>query len=214
MGGLAIDERIQRIRTAIGKGGPQDHHHACSLAQTVLQDTVGGGHVLVRTTAEALQSGAWQRTKAAAEAVVDLYEEGVLSNPTLRIAHEVEETFLDIAEVQAKEAEKATDAGRKAMLLGISAFLAGAVLEDAMRRLCDANGIPYDAQKTSLSKLQAALYQPSKNIEIISNGENKQITAWGETRNNADHGRFDQLTQTEVVMMIMGVRALLAKHLP
>ena len=73
-----------------------------------------------------------------------------------------------------------------------------------MRRLCDARSIPYDAQKTSLAKLQMALYQPSKQIEVISSGENKQITAWGETRNNADHGCFDKITHSEVIAMVLG----------
>ena len=63
----------------------------------------------------------------------------------------------------------------------------------------------YDAQRTSISKLQAVLFQPSKQIEVISASENKQITAWGDTRNKADHGRFSEITHTEVVAMVMGV---------
>src|SRR5262249_33739170 len=91
--------------------------------------------------------------------------------------------------------------------------LAGASLEDALRRLCDARGIKYDPQRTSISKLQAALFQPSKQIEVISSSENKQITVWGDTRNKADHGRFGDITHTEVVAMVLGVRAFIA-HLP
>lgn len=98
--------------------------------------------------------------------------------------------------------------------MAIAAFLAGASLEDALRRLCDAQGIAYDVGRTSISKLQLALYQPSKKIEAISVSENKQITAWGDTRNKADHGRFGEITHTEVVAMVLGVRAFLDKHLP
>lgn len=83
-----------------------------------------------------------------------------------------------------------------------------------MRRLCDAQEIAYDAGKTTISKLQTALYQPTKNVEIISASENKQIKSWGDTRNKADHGRFGDITHTEVVAMLMGVRAFLNKHLP
>jgi hypothetical protein len=131
----------------------------------------------------------------------------------LTIAREIEGDILDIAQTQAEAAETSKDAAHKQVHLGIAAFLAGASLEDALRRLCDARGIAYDAQRTAISKLQAALYQPAKQIEVISQSENKHITAWGDTRNKADHGRFDEITQTEVVAMIIGVRALVEKHL-
>ena len=52
-----------------------------------------------------------------------------------------------------------------------------------------------------------------KQIEMISLSENKHITAWGDTRNKADHGRFDEITSVEVVGMVTGVRALIEKHL-
>ena len=80
--------------------------------------------------------------------------------------------------------------------------------------MCDAENITYDLQKTTISTLQAGLYQPSKNMEVISRSENKQITAWAETRNNADHGRFSILTHTEVLTMVIGIRAFIDKHLP
>jgi hypothetical protein len=73
--------------------------------------------------------------------------------------------------------------------------------------------LAYDTQRSSIAKLQAALYQPSKQVEVISQSENKQITAWGDTRNKADHGRFSEITQTEIVVMIMGVRSFIDKHL-
>jgi hypothetical protein len=92
--------------------------------------------------------------------------------------------------------------------------LAGAALEDALRRLCDEHGVAYDPARATIAKLQAGLYQPSKNTEHISNSENKQITSWGDTRNKADHGKFSEITQTEVISIIMGVRAFVDKHLP
>jgi hypothetical protein len=58
------------------------------------------------------------------------------------------------------------------------------------------------------------LFQPSKQIEAISTSENKQITAWGDTRNKADHARFSEITHTEVVAMVIGVRAFIERHLP
>ncbi len=92
--------------------------------------------------------------------------------------------------------------------------MAGASREYSLRRLCDAHSITYEAGKATISKLQTALYQPAKHIEIISVSESKQIIAWGDTRNKADHGRFVEITQTEVLTMLMGIRAFIDKHLP
>ena len=163
---------------------------------------------------DALESADWIRAVGASKAVVALYDEGALTSPRLAIAREIEGDILNIAQAQAEAAETSKEAPQRQAQLGIAAFLAGASLEDPLRRLCDAGGFAYDPQRTSISKLQAALYQPSKQIEAISQSENKHITAWADTRNKADHGRFSEITQTEVVSMILGVRSFIEKHLP
>ena len=163
---------------------------------------------------EALKSGDWRNAVAASHSVITVYDEGGLRSPRLAIAHEIEGDILDIAQKQVAASERSADATHKQLQLAIAAFLAGAALEDVLRRLCDAHGIGYNPQRTTISNLQAALYQPSKQISVISGSENKQITAWGETRNNADHGRFGDITHTEVLTMVMGVRGFIDKHLP
>jgi hypothetical protein len=50
--------------------------------------------------------------------------------------------------------------------------------------------------------------------EVISGSENKQITAWGDTRNKADHGRFSEIIHSEVASMVIGVRGFINKYLP
>ena len=114
------------------------------------------------------------------------------------------------AQKQVEMSEGNTNATHKQLQFGIAAFLAGAALEDALRRLCDANGISYNP-RTSISKLREALYQP---LEVISRSDNTQITAWGDTRNTADHGRFSEITHSEVLSMVIGVRGFIDKHLP
>jgi hypothetical protein len=166
------------------------------------------------TIRQSMESGHSYRVAAAALAVVDLFDEGGLQSPRLTIAHEIEGGLLDIADAQVQAAEKASDATHKQVHLSVAAFLAGAALEDALRRICDANQITYDAQRTSIAKLQGALYQPSNQIEVISGSENKQITTWGDTRNKADHGKFSELTEYEVASMAMGVRGFIDRHLP
>jgi hypothetical protein len=211
----SIKTRVERVRR-LAHENAQTHefYEAASIAQSVIHDTVGGGHPLMRALEEAVKSSEWWKILGACKGVLALYDEGALPSPTLRIAHEIEGGVLDIAQTQAQAAETAMDVTAKQLGLAIAAFLAGAALEDALRRLCDANGLAYDSQRSTIAKLQAVLYQPAKNIEVISQSENKQITPWGDTRNKADHGKFSEITQTEVVTMIIGVRAFIDKHLP
>jgi hypothetical protein len=210
-----IKERIERIRhLARDDQSPVEFFEAASLAQSVIHDTVGGSHPLMASIKRAVDSQEWTRIVGVCKSVLVLYDQGALKSPRLTIAREIEADFLDIAQAQAQIAEQSKNDTQKQLHLGIAAFLAGASLEDALRRLCDENTLPYDPQRSSISKYQSCLYQPSKQIELISQSENKQITVWGDTRNKADHGKFDEITQTEVVTMIMGIRSFIDKHLP
>ena len=211
----SIKARIDKMRPLSAEGqGLQEYFDAANLAQTVLYDTVGGNHPLMANLTDALQKGDWQRSAAAARGVITLYDQGRLTSPRLAIAHEIEGDLLDIAQGQLQAAERSQDSAQKQVQLAIAAFLAGAALEDALRRIATARGLQFDAQRTSLSKLQTALYQPSNQIEVINSSENKQITTWGDTRNKADHGKFHEITQSEVMGMVVGVRGFLDRHLP
>jgi len=210
-----IQARIQRIRHLVSdRQGTTEFYEGASLAQSVVHDTIGGSHPVMTALDTALKAADWQRAQAAAKAVLALYDDGALTSPRLAIAHEIEGGLLDIARAEVESAERSTDPVQRQTYLAIATFLAGAALEDALRRLCDGRGLEYDPQRASISKLQAALFQPSKQIEIISVSENKQITAWGDTRNKADHGRLADLTYTEVLTLVLGVRSFIDKHLP
>lgn len=209
-----VRARIDRIRQLHDRAELDQFFEAASLAQSVVHDTVGGSHPIMAAIENAVVSGQRSRILGVCRTLITLHDQGALKNPRLTIAREIEGDFLDIAQAQAQAGELNKDLPQKQVQLGIAAFLAGGAIEDALRRLCDAHGVPYDAQRSSIAKLQTALYQPSKQIEIISQSENKQITAWGDTRNKADHGKFGEITHTEVVSMIMGVRSFIDKHLP
>ncbi len=206
---------IDHIRLLCGKDqGSNEYFEAAGLAQTILYDTVGGSHPMMAILSDALEKADWGRALAASRGVLKLFDEGGLTSPRLVIAHEIEGDLLDIAQSQMQAAEPAQDNSQKQVHLAIAAFLAGSALEDALRRLCNARSITYDVQHTSISKLQSVLFQPAKQVEVISSSENKQLTAWGDTRNKADHGRFSEITQAETMAMVIGVRAFIDKHLP
>lgn len=210
-----LKARVDKICILVNSGGAVQFYEAASLALTVLHDSVGGAHPLVEALRNALEKSEAARARAVSLAVVTLFNEGGIKSPRLSIAHELESNILDLAQSQVEAAERAQPAGsNKSVHLALAAFLAGAAVEDALRRLCDARGIAYDPQHSTISKLQSALYQPSKSIEVINASENKQLTAWGDTRNKADHGKFSELTQAEVMSMVIGVRGFIDKHLP
>ncbi len=214
-----IQNRIEKIRDLIGEGR-EELSEAVSLARSLVYDIRGDNHPVMEDLSKALQLLYMRRSSsapaiAACRSVIALHEEGGLSSPRLAIAHEIEGDILDIAQKQVEASDEGnTDTTHKQLQLGIAAFLAGAALEDALRRLCDANSINYNPQRTSISILQTALYQPANQIEVVSGSENKQITSWGDTRNTADHGRFSEITHSEVLSMVIGVRGFIDKHLP
>ena len=209
-----IEARIEEIRhLSKEKREWKELLQAVSLARSVIYDTVGGNHPLMSDLNNALKAKYITPAIAACRSVITLYEQGELRSPRLAIAHEIEGDILNIAQKQVEASERSSDVTHKQLQLGIAAFLAGAALEDALRRLCDVHGFNYP-QQTTISKLQAKLYRPSKQIYVISKSESDYISAWGKTRNNADHGRFSEIKHSEVEAMVMGVRGFIDQHLP
>lgn len=155
----------------------------------------------------------WSIILGACRTLVSLYDQGALQSPRLRIAREIEGDLVGIAEAQFKAAEHAADPQTKQTHLAIAAFLCGAALEDALRRLCDRHGATYDPSRTTIARLQQALYSPSSGAEFIDGSENKQITAWSDTRNKADHGKFSEIRESEVNTMLIGARAFIDRRL-
>jgi hypothetical protein len=65
-----------------------------------------------------------------------------------------------------------------------SVGLAGAVLEDTLRKLCDKHSIPY-AQKTAIDTLNISLAK----AQVYALQVQKRITQIADLRNGVDHGR-------------------------
>jgi hypothetical protein len=89
-----------------------------------------------------------------------------------------------------------------------AASLAGAVLEDGLRRIARNNDITVSGRDDLTS-----LRDKCAGKQIFNNLVRQQITAWTTLRNSADHGNFAEYTAQQVGSMISDVRAFLAKHL-
>ena len=166
---FAIQERIEKMRGLLRKEYIGAAHEAAILGQTVLHDTIGGSHPIMLQLSNAIKADNYLMIAAANQSAITLYEQEMLKSPRLSIAREIEGDILDIAQAQTQAAESNNNAEQKALQLALAAFLAGAAIEDALRRLCDAHEVSYDVQKSTISKLQSALYKPSEQIEIILN---------------------------------------------
>jgi hypothetical protein len=95
-----------------------------------------------------------------------------------------------------------------------AAALAGAVLEKALRTLCDQQQTPI-AQKTpnGVHKTLGPLIQELKKAGAFNEAKAKQLQAWADIRNLAAHGEFAQFKRTDVEAMIAGINCFLADHL-
>ncbi|MGC2457044.1 MAG: hypothetical protein WA435_03505 [Gallionellaceae bacterium] len=126
---------------------------------------------------------------------------GMLSNIRSLVQAEIFADFLDMAEHLLGEGYK--DA---------SAVLLGAVLEDSLRKIADANGVPTAGSKgqpLTLDPLNVALVKK----EVYGPLVQKQITSWANLRNDAAHGHFTNYDAAQVKQMLFFVQKFCADFL-
>jgi hypothetical protein len=91
---------------------------------------------------------------------------------------------------------------------GPAAVLAAAVLEDHLRKLCDAQEIELPA-KPKLDFMNAQLAKAG----LYNRLTQKRLTAFADIRNSAAHGRWDEFKTEDVADMIKWVAEFLEMHL-
>lgn len=95
-----------------------------------------------------------------------------------------------------------------------AAVLAGAVLEDALRRLCQRQQPPLTVAKDNGEpKMMNALIDDLRKADVLNELKAKQLRAWADIRNAAAHGRFDEVKAFDVTQMLSGVGQFLADYL-
>jgi hypothetical protein len=125
------------------------------------------------------------------------FQSGLLFEIESRIRADVLDDFIEQAEYLTKE-----------RCHPAAASLAGAVLEDTLRKMCERNGISYP-EKTKIDTLNATLAKAKVYDKLVQ----KQITAYADLRNNADHGHFDKLRTEDVEDLIRWLRRFVTEHL-
>jgi len=89
-----------------------------------------------------------------------------------------------------------------------AASVAGAVLEDSLRRL-HLKKIGQWSGESGISKLNDSLHKAG----VYAQPEWRQVQVWGDIRNEADHAHFEKVDATGVAQMISGIRDFIVKHL-
>jgi len=89
-----------------------------------------------------------------------------------------------------------------------AASLVGAVLEDTLRRICDQQNVSYP-EKPNINALNTLLAK----VTVYNKLTQKEITAKADIRNNADHGKFNQFTESDVKDMVKWVQRFASEHL-
>jgi hypothetical protein len=94
-----------------------------------------------------------------------------------------------------------------------AAVLSGAVLEKALRTLCDQQNPPISTNKSNGErKTLDPLITDLRKDRVFNETKAKQLRAWAAIRNHAAHGEFDQFTRKDVENMIRGIKNFLAEY--
>ena len=132
-----------------------------------------------------------EKTLGILEGLKDDYENGMLEEMYRRIEAEATYDFM-------KQAEQLLNGEQPDYDHVPAAVLAGAVLENGLRRLCERQSPPIETKlengkskrlNSLIQDLQGKAYNPAKGDLLKS---------WAKTRNSAGHGEIDQVTRSEV----------------
>jgi hypothetical protein len=128
------------------------------------------------------------------------YESGYLQAVTELIHADIFADFLDKADYLIQQGYKDP-----------AAVVAGSVLEEHLRKLCDKHGIPATKADGSPKKADT-LNSELAGANVYSKLDLKSVTMWLDLRNKAAHGKYIEYTQDQVAVMISGVRDFASRH--
>ena len=97
-----------------------------------------------------------------------------------------------------------------------AAVIAGSVLEEHLRQLCNRRDINVDMETTAGIKTKTSdrLNADLAAAEVYSKLDQKAVTMWLDLRNKAAHGRYDEYNKSQVVNMISGITEFMARVPP
>jgi hypothetical protein len=186
-------ETIAAMQTTLERLSPDGEKAAKTLLGD-LYDRIDG----ISSTKMRMLAGGLRALKAD-------YQAGRLKRFGEMVRSDLFSDFLEMAEYLVK------DEGLK----DPAAVLAGGVLEQHIRRLCDKHGIGItriDNKGNAVPKKLNLLNQELAKAGAYGTNDQMQIVAWADIRNDAAHAHFDKYTVEQVNLMIQGIRHFLARN--
>ena len=145
-------------------------------------------------------SNSYARATANLQALRDDYANGYFRTLAELIHADVFSDFLDMADYLIEQKYKDP-----------AAVIAGSVLEEHLRKLCDKNGI--DVKKPDGSPKKAdTLNAELAGASTYSKLDQKNVTAWLDLRNKAAHGKYSEYTKDQVALLIQSVRDFITRN--
>ena len=185
---------------APGAVGAEEFAEWRTQAHSLLVNLLGPQHPYVQNFEVGVQKRRSSDVKTGQgilKAVREDIEGGYLTDLRTLLSAEVFTDFLEMA-------EHLHESGYK----DPAASLTGAVLEDGLRRVADANGLPVKPRDNI-----AVLNQKIADAQVYSRLVQKKVQVWNDVRNSADHGKFAEYSVKDVAEMLVGVRDFLEDHL-
>ncbi len=134
------------------------------------------------------------------------FESGFLDDLEKQVESSISVDYLDQAE------NLLMDSSNKTFSHIPAAVLCGAVLEKALRKLCEEQNPPISTIKDNGEpKSMSPLIDDLKKAQVINEIRTKQLRGYADIRNAAAHGRDTEFTKEQVKEMISGVTAFLAE---
>ncbi len=126
------------------------------------------------------------------------YDSGYLTTVQSLVRAEVFVDFLEMAEHLMQQGYKDP-----------AAVLVGSVLEEHLRALCNARGIP--CQVAGKPKKADSLNADLAGADVYNKLDQKNVTAWLDLRNKAAHGHYGDYTSEQVRNMLGGIQEFMTR---
>lgn len=161
----------------------------------------------LRDEIDKLKPRSCSRLIAYVKALDESYRAGIFDSVVQAIEAEVTTDYMTQAE------NLLTRAGSGQFAHVPAAVLAGAVLEDKLRRLCLRQNPPISMRRgNNQQKALNDFIDDLKRVGIYTEVKAKQLRAWADIRNAAAHGEFDKFSRADVELMLSGLQTFLAEH--
>jgi len=198
---------------ARGRGPTEETYESISAARfhewqanwaTLLGQIVPQTHPKSDDIKQLSSSGVRQFEKMLAilRAVKSDYESGFLNDLPVLIRAEVSGNYMAQAEALLAESYHVP-----------AAVLAGAVLEDALRKLCDEKGIATTKPSGERRGINAMNDDLATRGQVYNAAKAHEIRAWADIRNDCAHGDAAKVKPEDVRRMIQGLRAFVPDYL-